>query len=320
MATNNANNEPTAASGKVLQGQGVGVTSAFSTATYPATTTVSQILYSSSANVVGGITTANNSVVLTNGSGIPSLATSLSNDFTFTKATSGATTTLTVSNTSNTASSASAIVANVAGGTADDAVYQSTITAGQAWTWGLDNSDSDAFVLAGSATLGSTNVMRASTAGEVTMPLQPAFSAYLATQDLNITGDGTNFKYGSVTALTENFDQNGDFNTNGTFTAPVTGKYFLNGCSYIGGVLSTHTLGYCQIVTSNRNHTSNWCAPSKVFAVSTNMQLIGSCFVDMDAADTAEFQIQINNGTKVVDALAATNTQLENYFEGHLAC
>lgn len=39
MATNNAINESTAASGKVLQGQGVGVTSSFSTATYPATAT-----------------------------------------------------------------------------------------------------------------------------------------------------------------------------------------------------------------------------------------------------------------------------------------
>ncbi len=39
MTTNNAVNEPTAASGKVLQGQGVGTASAFSTATYPSTAT-----------------------------------------------------------------------------------------------------------------------------------------------------------------------------------------------------------------------------------------------------------------------------------------
>lgn len=39
MVTNNAINEKTAAAGKVLQGQGVGVTSGFSTATYPATAT-----------------------------------------------------------------------------------------------------------------------------------------------------------------------------------------------------------------------------------------------------------------------------------------
>lgn len=39
MVTNNSVNEPTAASGKVLQGQGVGTTSNFSTATYPSTAT-----------------------------------------------------------------------------------------------------------------------------------------------------------------------------------------------------------------------------------------------------------------------------------------
>jgi|GEM_PF-3081195 len=39
MVTNNAKNEPTAASGKVLQGQGIGTASNFSTATYPSVAT-----------------------------------------------------------------------------------------------------------------------------------------------------------------------------------------------------------------------------------------------------------------------------------------
>ncbi len=39
MVTNNSINEPTAASGKVLQGQGIGTASNFSTATYPSTAT-----------------------------------------------------------------------------------------------------------------------------------------------------------------------------------------------------------------------------------------------------------------------------------------
>lgn len=81
MVTNNAVNEPTGASGTVLQGQGVGTASSFSTATfpstatstgtvlradgtnwsattatYPTTTTSQQILYSSAANTVGGLT------------------------------------------------------------------------------------------------------------------------------------------------------------------------------------------------------------------------------------------------------------------------
>jgi hypothetical protein len=71
MVTNNAINVATAASNTVLQGQGVGTTPAFSTATYPATTTINQILYSSSANTVAGLATANNGVLTTGTTGIP---------------------------------------------------------------------------------------------------------------------------------------------------------------------------------------------------------------------------------------------------------
>lgn len=55
MVTNNSINEPTAASGTILQGQGVGTTSTFSTATYPSTTTSQQPLYSSATNTVSGL-------------------------------------------------------------------------------------------------------------------------------------------------------------------------------------------------------------------------------------------------------------------------
>lgn len=69
MVTNNSDNIPTGASNTVLQGQGVGTAPAFSTATYPATTTSQQILYSTAANVVGQLTTANSSLPATNSSG-----------------------------------------------------------------------------------------------------------------------------------------------------------------------------------------------------------------------------------------------------------
>lgn len=47
------------------------------TATYPNTTTINQILYSSAANTVTGLATANSSVLVTNGTGVPSLSTDL---------------------------------------------------------------------------------------------------------------------------------------------------------------------------------------------------------------------------------------------------
>jgi len=98
MVTNSATNTPTGASGTVLQGQGVGTASAFSTATFPSTATgtgtilradgtnwvattstypntnaVNTLLYASSANVMSALPTANSGVLATDGSGVPSI-------------------------------------------------------------------------------------------------------------------------------------------------------------------------------------------------------------------------------------------------------
>jgi hypothetical protein len=62
---------PTATAGQVLQSAGAAADPVFSTATYPATTTINQILYSSSNNVVAGLATANQGVLTTGTTGIP---------------------------------------------------------------------------------------------------------------------------------------------------------------------------------------------------------------------------------------------------------
>lgn len=62
--------------GQLLQSAGTG-TPAWTTATYPATTTINQMLYSSAANVVAGLATGNSSVLVTNGSGVPAFGTDL---------------------------------------------------------------------------------------------------------------------------------------------------------------------------------------------------------------------------------------------------
>lgn len=66
----------TATANQVLL-SGASTTPAWSTATYPATTTINQLLYSSSANVIAGLATANSSVLITSGAGVPSLSTTL---------------------------------------------------------------------------------------------------------------------------------------------------------------------------------------------------------------------------------------------------
>jgi hypothetical protein len=66
----------TATARQMLQ-SGATATPAWSTATYPATTTINQLLYSSAANTITGITTANNGVLITSAGGVPSISSTL---------------------------------------------------------------------------------------------------------------------------------------------------------------------------------------------------------------------------------------------------
>lgn len=67
---------PTATANQALL-SGSSSAPAWSSATYPISTTANQLLYSSSNNVITGLTTANNSILATSISGVPSLTTTL---------------------------------------------------------------------------------------------------------------------------------------------------------------------------------------------------------------------------------------------------
>ena len=64
-------NLPTGSALQVMQSGGASADPAWSTATYPATTTISQLLYSSANNVVAGLATANRAVITTSATGVP---------------------------------------------------------------------------------------------------------------------------------------------------------------------------------------------------------------------------------------------------------
>ncbi len=74
----------TASAGAILAGtstanqivlSGSSTTPAWSTATYPATSTANQLLYSSATNTIAGLSTANGGVLTTSASGVPSIDT-----------------------------------------------------------------------------------------------------------------------------------------------------------------------------------------------------------------------------------------------------
>lgn len=157
-----------------------------------------------------------------------------------------------------------------------------------------------------------TSTLKVSAAGEMTNASQPAFLAGGAGAN-NVTGDGTSF---NIVFSTEIFDQGGDFDGTSTFTAPITGRYFLstkvNSVSYT----SSHTVSDFYIDTSNATYIEKTC-PAKIYDNNTYVTNRISILADMDAADTAKVRIQTSNGTKVVDII---NIVGATFFSGNLVC
>lgn len=166
-------------------------------------------------------------------------------------------------------------------------------------------------------------VVSALDSGEVTMPLQPAFLAYLGTTDSNATGDGTVFTLGSGNALTEVFDQGSDFVTTGTFTAPVTGRYQLScgimvqspaaGGQQIEIIINTSNRSYRIFSLPTRNRVTNF------YGENAALPLTSSILADMDAADTVVWQIESDSGAKTDDILGS-GANMFTVVSGFLAC
>jgi hypothetical protein len=234
-------------------------------------------------------------------------------DFTVTSDTNGVTRSIVCSNTTNAANSAATILAQVAGGTAADAKHQASINGGQVWSWGLDNSDSDAFALSSNASLGTTNVIRVKpTTGEVNLPLQPAFNAYLSATQNNKTGAGTDY---TIIFDTELYDIGNNYNNGtGTFTAPVTGIY-----RFSAGVLATGctiaNICYLGLIHSGGN--SKYTFVSRA-AASYDFDLTISSDIKLTAAETVSVIVSVSGeaGNTVDIGGAASFT----WFCGSLIC
>lgn len=224
-----------------------------------------------------------------------------------TRSASGADVSGTVSNSSNTASSSATQYLTVAGSTAADARTQYAVAGTTTWTQGIDNSDSDAYVLAASSALGTTNVMRASTAGALNYPLQPAFSASLSGNVTNATGDGTTY---TIAYDTEAFDQGGNFGSN-TFTAPVTGKYVFPYQISLAGLGSAHTGAIVTVAGVNTIRFNPFATQEVANGILT---LSGCVFVALAASATAIMQVTVSGGTKTVTVVGGgSGCRFEGY-------
>jgi hypothetical protein len=178
---------------------------------------------------------------------------------------------------------------------------------------GIVKYDGTRLVTSSTAKIDSSNRMTNSS--------QPAFYAYLAATVANVTGDGSAFDYGTTTALTEVFDQGGDFNTNGTFTAPVTGLYFFFGNTAIDDLGAAHTDGYNYFTAGGNVIIGTRFQANTVSNVTKTTSWGISLLVSLTAAQTCKLGVVVNNSTKTVDAHGGNlASSYYSYFGGYLVC
>ena len=177
------------------------------------------------------------------------------------------------------------------GGISGISVSATTLTATGAFTsLGIDDN-----ATANSITIDSS--------GAVTKPLTPAFFAYNAVADLNVTGNGVQY---TVLFDTEVYDQNADFTIGtGTFTAPVSGRYFLQAAVSTDAQTTTNTDADIQLTTSNKAlawyyNPGNMEGPSVTGQCTIGIQGV----MDMDANDTATIKIRIYQGSQNIGITA----------------
>lgn len=156
------------------------------------------------------------------------------------------------------------------------------------------------------------NVIVAQDTGEITYPLQPSFYAYLAGNASNVTGDGTAY---TIAYDSELYDRNSDFASN-TFTAPVTGLYYLYHNTYLFSLGAGHTAAVSQIVTTARSYLTGVYNPANMRRSGVNdLTIVSGVLAPMTAGDTATITITISNSTKTV---GVGGTATNSFFCGYL--
>lgn len=145
-----------------------------------------------------------------------------------------------------------------------------------------------------------------SSAGERTLPTQPAFNAYPTSNQENIAVNS------DVTVVlgSERFDQNDDFASN-TFTAPVTGRYQLNVSLYIRNIPADAVYLYMKLVTTLKTYGT-------IFTINhalADHSLTLSILADMNDTNTAYVTLKQSAGTQQTDIDSGLTT-----FSGFLAC
>ena len=146
---------------------------------------------------------------------------------------------------------------------------------------------------------------------------QPSFLAYNSAADANwSTGS-----YATIEFNTEAFDVGDNF-ASSTFTAPVTGKYFLHTSVGVSQLDTDATYYSLKLVTAGSATKNYFSILDPNFAADTGAGLPMHLFqitsvAHMEAADTALVQFLQSGGNAQAD-IAGDSTELYTWFTGYL--
>ena len=162
-------------------------------------------------------------------------------------------------------------------------------------------------------TLGTagSSAIEVNVVGEVTMPLQPAFQATATSTQSNKTVNQQH----TILFAGETFDNNNNFSSN-TFTAPVTGKYYLTTNVRLDNLDISASYYQLWMVTSNRDYVTilgmnGFDADITLYTLTLNV------LADMDAGDTAVINFNQASGAAQTDI---DGDGKYTNFSGYLVC
>ena len=153
--------------------------------------------------------------------------------------------------------------------------------------------------------------------GAMTNTSQPAVQAVAnaTSSNENIATSGTH----TIVFDREVFDQGGNFASNTTFTAPVTGKYQLNFTTKLLNIDESATYIAIYITTTNRTYTHQYDNADLFDADSAYHSINLSDLVDLDASDTLIIGIKQSGGAAQMD-LEGDSSASVTRLSVHLVC
>ena len=313
-----------------------------STSTYPNTNAVSTLLYASASNVMSALSTANNGLLVTSNSGVPSILAGSGTTGQILQSNAAAAPSFSTATYPSTATGTGTILrANGTNWAATTATYPTTTTVSQILysssanvvdglataNRGVLTTNSTgvpvvtAIATDGQIIVGSTagspaaatitagdgiTITNASNAITVAQTTQPGFATKLSGNLTNVTGDGTSYTVIFDSVVNQQGGTNYN-NATGVFTAPSTGYYMFTYALSFTGLTASFTSGQIYLNTTSQIYRTFVINPGAIRS-SGNLDLGCGVIAYMSSGNTASLITSMSGSTKTISLSTSFTT------------